>query len=172
MNNLLFISDLHCKLNKHFLFLNNSIFTSVTPFSVDIFPTTPPKYDVIVVAPVPLTIIIYNKLVKEKGLGFSFRYILLMFAGLCDMFDGKIARACKRNKEEIATNCCFATRVKRCIKSRLHFINVLKKIDGCLVEIEVAKQNVAQLKQFDEEKIFTGVDLQPNPEGVDEMELI
>lgn len=32
-------------------------------------------------APVPLTIIIYNKLVKEKGLGFSFRYILLMFAG-------------------------------------------------------------------------------------------
>ncbi len=26
----------------------------------------------------------------------------LMAAGICDMFDGKIARACKRNKEEIA----------------------------------------------------------------------
>lgn len=26
----------------------------------------------------------------------------LMCAGVCDMFDGKIARACKRNKEEIA----------------------------------------------------------------------
>ncbi len=27
-------------------------------------------------------------------------YILLMFAGICDMFDGTIARKCKRNKEE------------------------------------------------------------------------
>ena len=26
----------------------------------------------------------------------------LMAAGICDMFDGKIARACKRNKDEIA----------------------------------------------------------------------
>ena len=31
-----------------------------------------------------------------------FALMCLMAAGVCDMFDGKIARACKRNKEEIA----------------------------------------------------------------------
>lgn len=31
-------------------------------------------------APVPLTILIYNKIILKKGLGFSYRYILLMFS--------------------------------------------------------------------------------------------
>lgn len=31
-------------------------------------------------APVPLTILIYNKIILKKGLGFSYRYVLLMFS--------------------------------------------------------------------------------------------
>jgi len=38
-------------------------------------------------APVPFTLLIYNKLMKTRGFGFSFRYTLLMFAlGMGAMF--------------------------------------------------------------------------------------
>ncbi len=38
-------------------------------------------------APVPFTLILYNKLTKKKGFGFSFRYVLLIFAfGMAAMF--------------------------------------------------------------------------------------
>lgn len=38
-------------------------------------------------APAPFTLFIYNKLVKKKGLGFAYRYVLLMFAaGMAIMF--------------------------------------------------------------------------------------
>lgn len=41
--------------------------------------------------PVPLTILIYNKLVRKRGLGFAYRYILIVYStgmalmGLCDL---------------------------------------------------------------------------------------
>ena len=31
-------------------------------------------------APIPLTIMLYNKILRKKGLGFSFRYVLLVFS--------------------------------------------------------------------------------------------
>lgn len=38
-------------------------------------------------APVPLTLLIYNKLTRKRGFGFSFRYTLLIFAfGMASMF--------------------------------------------------------------------------------------
>ncbi len=38
-------------------------------------------------APVPFTLIIYNKLTKKRGFGFSFRYVLVIFAvGMASMF--------------------------------------------------------------------------------------
>ena len=38
-------------------------------------------------APVPFTLIIYNKLTKSRGFGFSFRYVLIIFAvGMAAMF--------------------------------------------------------------------------------------
>ena len=38
-------------------------------------------------APVPLTLILYNKFTKKRGFGFSFRYVLLIFAvGMLAMF--------------------------------------------------------------------------------------
>ena len=41
----------------------------------------------------------YIALVLEKP---GVAFMCLMAAGVCDMFDGKIARLCKRNQEEIA----------------------------------------------------------------------
>jgi Na+/melibiose symporter-like transporter len=38
-------------------------------------------------APVPFTLLIYNKLTKKRGFGFSFRYVLVIFAvGMSAMF--------------------------------------------------------------------------------------
>lgn len=42
---------------------------------------------------------IYLATALEKS---HYALMCLMASGICDMFDGKIARACKRNKEEIA----------------------------------------------------------------------
>ncbi len=41
----------------------------------------------------------YDFMVDEKY--FKYALICLMCAGICDMFDGKVARACKRTEEDI-----------------------------------------------------------------------
>lgn len=48
--------------------------------------------------PVPFTIILYNKIVKKKGLGFAYRYILLIFSigmvimNLCNLYSDELSQ--------------------------------------------------------------------------------
>ena len=44
---------------------------------------------------------IFGMYLAVTGENVLFSFMCLMLAGVCDMFDGKIARMCKRNQEEI-----------------------------------------------------------------------